>query len=132
MNEQAAARPPDWYIPAGDACEFWTAERCYITELLNDSKSPDVSLAVARIEPGVRTQLHSLTGIEEIYIVQTGRGVIEIDGVEQAVTAGDRAIVPAGAAQRVRNTGSSDLRCYCLCRPRFRPDCYIDLESVSG
>ena len=132
MNEQAAARPPDWYIPAGDTTEFWTGERCYITELLNNDKSPEVSLAVARIEPGVHTQLHSLTGIEEVYVVRSGRGVIEIDGVEQELAAGDQAIVPASAAQRVRNTGSDDLFCYCLCRPRFRPECYVDLEGASS
>ena len=80
----------------------------------------------------MRTQLHSLTGIEEIYIVRSGRGVIEIDGVEQELTAGDQAVVPASAAQRIRNTGSDDLHCYCLCRPRFRPECYVDLESVPG
>ena len=130
MKEHAAAPRPDWYIPAGDTGEFWTEERCYITELLNNDKSPDVSLAVARIEPGVRTQLHSLSGIEETYIVRSGRGVIEIDGIEQEVTVGDQAIVPAAAAQRIANTGSDDLRCYCLCRPRFRPDRYVDLESV--
>ncbi|NCF24445.1 MAG: cupin domain-containing protein [Gammaproteobacteria bacterium] len=129
MNEQAAARPPDWYIPASEAGEFWTGERCYITELLNTDKSPEVSLAVARIEPGVHTQLHSLTGIEEVYVVRSGRGVIEIDGVEQELAEGDQAIVPASAAQRVRNTGGDDLCCYCLCRPRFRPECYVDLES---
>lgn len=129
MNEQSAARPPDWYIPAGDAGEFWTGERCYITELLNSDRSPEVSLAVARIEPGVRTQLHSLTGIEEVYVVRSGRGVIEIDGVEQALAAGDQAVVPASAAQCITNTGGDDLSCYCLCRPRFRPDCYVDLEG---
>ena len=132
MKQQAGARPPDWYIPAGGAGEFWTDERCFITELLNSDRSPDVSLAVARVEPGVRTQLHSLSGIEEIYIVRSGRGVIEIDGIEQDIAAGDQAIVPASAAQRITNTGSDDLCCYCLCRPRFRPDRYVDLEEDRG
>lgn len=129
MKEHAAARPPDWYTPAGGDGEFWTGERCYITELVNSDKSPDVSLAIARIEPGVRTQLHSLSGVEEIYIVRSGRGVIEVDGAEQEVTTGDQAIVPASVAQRITNTGSDDLLCYCLCRPRFRPDCYVNLEA---
>ena len=129
MNEHAASAPPDWYIPAGGDGEAWTGERCYIKELLNDDKSPEVSLAVARVKPGVRTQLHSLTGIEEVYVVRAGRGVIEIDGVEQELAAGDQAIVPPSVAQRITNTGSDDLCCYCLCRPRFRPECYVDLES---
>ena len=129
MKEQAGAPPPEWYIPAGGAGEFRTDERCYITELLNDDRSPDVSLAIARVEPGVTTQLHSLSGVEETYIVRSGRGVLEIDGIEREIAAGDQAIVPASAAQRVANTGSDDLCCYCLCRPRFRPDCYVNLED---
>jgi len=129
MKEQAGAAPPEWYIPAGGAGEFWTDERCYITELLNTDRSPHLSLAIARVETGVSTQLHSLSGVEEIYIVRSGRGVIEIDGVAQEIATGDQAIVPASAAQRITNTGSDDLCCYCVCRPRFRPDCYVDLEG---
>lgn len=132
MNQHAGARPPGWFIPAGGTGEFWTDERCYITELLNNDRSPEISLAVARVEAGVSTQLHSLSGVEEVYIVRSGRGIIEIDGIEQEIAAGDQAIVPASAAQRITNTGSDDLCCYCLCRPRFRPDCYVNLEEDRG
>lgn len=132
MKGQAAAPAPDWYIPAGETAEFWTSERCHITELLNSEKSPGVSLAIARIEPGVQTQLHSLTDVEEVYVVRSGRGIIEIDGVEQVLEAGDQALVPASAAQRITNNGTDDLHCYCLCRPRFRPQCYVDLEADAG
>ena len=131
MTEQAAATPPEWYIAAGDTREFWTPERCYITELVNNDETPGVSLAIARIEPGVTTQLHALSGIEEVYVVRSGRGVIEIDGVKQEIAPGDQAIVPVAAAQRVTNIGADDLSCYCLCRPRFRPECYVDLEAGS-
>ena len=132
MKEQVAAIPPEWFVAAAEAGEFWTAERCFITEIVNDDKVPEVSLAIARIEPGVRTQLHSLSGVEEIYVVRSGRGIIEIDGVEQALGPGDQAIVPRSAAQRMTNTGQDDLSCYCLCRPRFRPECYIDLEAETA
>ena len=131
MKEEVAAIPPEWFVAAGDAGEFWTDERCFITELVNDDKVPDVSLAIARIEPGVRTQLHSLSGVEEIYVVRSGHGVIEIDGVEQELGPGDQAIVPASVAQRITNTGPDDLSCYCLCRPRFRPGCDVCLLYTS-
>jgi mannose-6-phosphate isomerase-like protein (cupin superfamily) len=130
LKEQAAASPPAWYVPAGDGKEFWTPERCYITELVNSEKCPDVSLAIARIEPGVSTQLHSLSGIEEVYVICSGSGIIEIDGIEQQLAVGDQAIVPASAAQRIANIGTEDLICYCLCRPRFVPGCYVDLETA--
>jgi mannose-6-phosphate isomerase-like protein (cupin superfamily) len=131
LKEEVAAIPPEWFVAAGDAGEFWTNERCFITELVNDDKVPELSLAIARIEPGVRTQLHSLSDVEEIYVVRSGRGVIEIDGVEQEMGPGDQAIVPASVGQRVTNTGPDDLSCYCLCRPRFRPECYVNLEATT-
>jgi mannose-6-phosphate isomerase-like protein (cupin superfamily) len=98
-------------------------------ELVNSERCPGVSLAVARVEPGVSTQLHALSGVEEIYLVRSGRGVIEIDGVEQELDVGDQAVVAASAAQRITNTGDDDLVCYCLCRPRFRAECYVNLEA---
>ena len=129
MKENAELKPADWYIKATGNDEFWTSERCYITELVNSEKCTDVSLAVARIEPGVSTQLHALSGVEEVYVIRSGRGIIEIDGVEQQLGVGDQAIVPASTAQRITNIGADDLSCYCLCRPRFVPECYVDLEA---
>ena len=116
----------------GTLDEFWTEERCFITELMNSAEVPDVSLALARVEPGVRTQLHALQNVEEIYIVRAGVGQIEIDGIERRLAAGDRAVVPRSAAQRITNAGDIDLEFYCLCRPRFQPDCYVNLEDANN
>ncbi len=120
---------PKWYVPAAGGGEFWTEERCFITELLNDAASPETSLAVARVEPGVTTQLHSLTGTSERYIVRKGHGRVEVDGVTQELGPGDSAVIPADAAQRITNTGTEDLEFYCLCVPRFAPECYVNLED---
>ncbi|EKF19949.1 hypothetical protein NA2_06393 [Nitratireductor pacificus pht-3B] len=111
--------------------EFWTDERCYITELMNTPASPDASLAIARVEPGVTTQLHRLEGVCERYVVRKGEGIVEIDGKSHRLGPGDQAIIPAGAAQRITNTGGGDLEFYCLCTPRFLPESYVDLESAS-
>lgn len=119
----------EWYIPAGTPPKYWTDERCFITELTNNDAASAASLAVARVEPGVTTQLHSLTGTTEVYIIRKGCGLAEIDGVEQLLQVGDQAIIPAGAAQRIRNDGDTDLEFYCLCTPRFIPDCYVNLED---
>ncbi len=119
---------PQWYVANKDEAEFWTEERCYIAELLNDDASPEASLAVARVTPGVTTQLHKLAGISERYILRKGRGVVEIDGESCPVKVGDQVMIPADAAQRITNTGEEDLEFYCLCVPRFRPESYIALE----
>lgn len=119
----------NWVLgPSGP--EFWTEERCFITELHNADLSPDASLALARVPPGVETQLHSLTGVTEVYILRKGSGVIEVGGVQRRVAAGEQAVIAAGVAQRIRNDGADDLEFYCLCTPRFRPDCYVNLERA--
>lgn len=113
---------------ANGSGEFWTEERCHITELHNCDASPEASLALARVEVGITTQLHSLTGVIERYIVRQGEGILEIDGVKQKLRVGDQAVIPADAAQRIENTGLVDLEFYCLCTPRFFPDAYVNLE----
>lgn len=119
---------PDWFVAKADKSEFWTEERCYITELLNDAASPEASLAIARVEPGVTTQLHKLVGVSERYIVRKGQGIVEVDRVTQPLGPGDQAVIPADAAQRITNTGTEDLEFYCVCVPRFRPGSYVSLE----
>jgi mannose-6-phosphate isomerase-like protein (cupin superfamily) len=109
--------------------EQWTQERCYITELLNSPGTPEYSLAIARVESGVTTQLHSLSGIRETYIVFEGEGEMEVGGTRFTITAGDRVEIPAGVSQRVTAAGNSDLSFYCLCAPRFDQGCYVNLET---
>jgi len=41
---------------------------------------------------------------------------------------GDVVIIPAGARQRITNTGSVDLIFYCVCTPSFQPANYRSLE----
>lgn len=108
--------------------EVWTAERCFIRELMNDDESPELSIAAARVPPYVTTVLHALTGVTERYVIQEGRGVVEVDGERRPVRAGDVVTIPAGMPQRVSCTSPEDLVFLCVCTPRFRPEVYRDLE----
>ena len=63
------------YKPAD---EFFTAEKCYITELSNSDDDPDLSIARARVEPGVTTHWHRLSGTIERYCIISGRGRMEL------------------------------------------------------
>ena len=120
---------PDAFVSAESLQpEFWTEERCYITELCNTEKLTAGSLAIARVEPGVTTQLHALTGITETYIVIEGSGRMELDGEVFTINPGDQVVINPGVPQRVTTLGETDLRFYCLCTPRFLPESYVNLE----
>jgi mannose-6-phosphate isomerase-like protein (cupin superfamily) len=119
--------PPDWLVPSAARPEHPTGERCHITELLNLAAEPGVSLATARVAPGVTTRLHALDGIVERYVVLKGEGLAEIGGEWAELRAGDVAIIPAGVPQRISNTGAVDLVFHCVCTPRFTAERYRDL-----
>ena len=107
-----------------ESAEFDTPERCAILETWRDG---EVTIARARVEPGVTTQLHSLD-VDERYLIVSGRGVVSVGEVAPAeVGPGDNVGIPAGVAQRIENTGDEDLVFYCVCTPPFRPDSYTAL-----
>lgn len=109
--------------------EIWTAERCWIRELLNDPSRPEISLAAARVPPRVTTRLHRLHGVTERYLVQSGHGRLEFGDRSVDVGPGDVVEIAAGAPQRIENRGEEDLVFFCVCTPRFTPECYEDLEG---
>lgn len=108
--------------------EFWTDERCFITEFLNTADLPDVSVAKTRVLPGITTELHTLS-VAEWYIIESGQGQMRV-GNEPSYAVGphDTVKIPAGCDQQITNTGDEDLLFLCVCVPRFTPDCYTSLE----
>ncbi|MBN1102135.1 MAG: cupin domain-containing protein [Deltaproteobacteria bacterium] len=103
-----------------------TAEGCYILEVANDPDDETVSIARARVEPGVTTAWHRLRGISERYIIISGAGRVDIAGLPPTkVNPGDVVLIPPETNQRIRNTGERDLVFYCVCSPRFRSENYF-------
>jgi mannose-6-phosphate isomerase-like protein (cupin superfamily) len=116
-------------IKHDESLERYTDERCHILESWNNSGDPDVAIARARVEPGVITARHVLE-VDERYIITSGRGRVEVEGIDAAdVTAGDVIVIPAGRAQQIANTGETDLVFYCVCTPRFEQRHYHDVEG---
>ena len=111
--------------------EFYTAERCYITELQNKDTDAACSIARARVVPGVTTHLHALRDTTERYVILEGQGAVEIDGCDPiTVLPFDVVNIPPGVSQRITNTGSSDLIFLCVCTPRFRRENYLDFQNT--
>lgn len=108
--------------------EFWTGERCYISELVNDESWPEFSIARTRVEPGVTTQLHAL-GVHEVYVIESGTGLMTVgDDAPFSVGPGDTVSIPKDVAQSIENTGADDLVFLCVCAPRFSQECYTSKE----
>ena len=78
-----------------------------------DVSSLPVTVAVWELEPGVSEGSHIHAGdgaLEEMYYFLAGEGTMWVDGRDDAVSAGDAVLVPAGADHGFRNTGSAPLR----------------------
>ena len=110
--------------------EFYTPERCFIIELSNSTDDPDLSIARARVEPGITTRWHRLHGTGERYFILEGTGRVEIgDLPPRDVAAGDVVIIPPLTRQRITNTGASDLIFLALCTPRYQEGVYEDIDK---
>jgi mannose-6-phosphate isomerase-like protein (cupin superfamily) len=62
-------------------------------------------------------------------LIIAGSGLAQVgEAIAQSVGPGDVVVIPSDVPQRIRNTGTSDLVFYCICSPRFTPQCYESLE----
>ena len=110
--------------------EYFFVEGCFINELSNSENDEDVSIARARVKPGVTTSWHSLKKTTERYVILEGKGKVELgDRESEIVTEGDVVIIPQDVQQRITNIGSSDLVFLAICSPRFREDFYVDVSQ---
>jgi mannose-6-phosphate isomerase-like protein (cupin superfamily) len=111
--------------------EFFTSELCHISELSNSSADPQVSIARARVAPGVTTRWHRLKDTAERYVILSGQGRVEVgDLPPEMVGPGDVVIIPPLCRQRITNTGQEDLIFLAICTPRFTAAAYEDIEAV--
>jgi mannose-6-phosphate isomerase-like protein (cupin superfamily) len=113
--------------------EFYTPERCFIVELSNVPDDSAVSIARARVAPGVMTRWHRLIGTVERYVILEGQGLVEVGSLApQEVKAGDVVLIPASCRQRIANIGQKDLIFFAVCTPRFTNEVYEDLDSATA
>jgi mannose-6-phosphate isomerase-like protein (cupin superfamily) len=112
--------------------ECYTDEGCFILELSNTGEDEAVSIARARVKPGVTTKLHRLRGIAERYLILKGNGRVAVGGLPpEDLVPGDVVLIPPDCPQRITNTGTEDLLFLAVCTPRFTPDSYEEVEEAS-
>jgi mannose-6-phosphate isomerase-like protein (cupin superfamily) len=119
------------YIRSPDSDdEYFFDEGCHILELSNTQDDPAVSIARARVEPGVTTRLHRLEGITERYVILEGRGDVRVGETgPREVGPGDVVIIPPLCPQQIENTGGADLVFLAVCSPRFVREAYQDIDT---
>lgn len=111
--------------------EFYTSEGCFITEVSNSADDPEVSIARARVEPGITTRWHRLHNIVERYVIVQGYGRVEIGDLPPTdVKLGDVVLIPPMCRQRITNSGSEDLVFLAVCTPRFRDQAYEEINDA--
>jgi len=117
-------------VKAKSLTEAPTLERCSIAE---NFSTEELSVAQARVKPGVTTLSHRLEGVNEIYLIISGKGQVDVGDLKPTkVTKGDLIVIPAGASQRISNIGKTDLVFYCICTPKFTAECYRGEEESAG
>lgn len=108
--------------------EYYFDEGCFITELSNTANDEHLSIARARVEPGVATKWHYLRDTTERYVILEGVGRVEIGDLEpEVVNVGDIVIIPPEERQRISNIGEGSLIFLAICSPRFEESNYVSL-----
>lgn len=126
MTAHAAPVPRVKRFVATD--EFLTPERCFIVETSNSDDDPGVSIARARVRPGVTTRWHRLHATAERYVILAGTGRVEVGDLDpQTIGAGDAVLIPPMCRQRITSVGAEDLVFLAICSPRYRESNYEDL-----
>jgi mannose-6-phosphate isomerase-like protein (cupin superfamily) len=109
--------------------EIYLSEGCFVAEWSNTPEDPAVSVARARVPPGVTTRWHRLAGTIERYVILEGTGRAYVgDAAPREVARGDVVLIPPACRQRIANTGAGDLIFLAICTPRFIYDAYEELE----
>lgn len=111
-----------------EAEEYFFREGCYILELWNDEVDPELSIARARVEPGVSTTLHELKQTTERYLVLSGSGIFRSGKQRIDLIPGKVIMIPSDVPQSVTNNGTVDLVFLAFCTPRFRPENYRESD----
>jgi|GEM_PF-25350 len=110
--------------------EQGNGEGCFIIQRLNEPAVPGGSIAQARVAPGAKTALHTLSS-DERYLISEGQGLMQLGDQQLFVRPGDVVSIPKRVAQRIQNVGPHDLVFQCLCTPRFTPAAYAPAEEVA-
>lgn len=94
----------------------------YTGRLEKNGQSKQHSLAIMTILPGCASDPHAHKVAEESFLVISGSGEIEVDGIKTPVQKGDCVFVEPNERHTVFNTGNEALECVLATGPAWQPD----------
>jgi len=99
---------------------FKAIDESEITEVIGmaTTNTKEVSLALAKIEPGFKT-LNHYHNFTEIYMIVKGEGRMHLDDEIRNVSKGDNILIPPKSWHSIENKGNQSLLIWCICTPAF-------------
>ena len=84
----------------------WQPDRMGKTTLFESER---LLVGLNAFEPGQAHELHSHEGMDKLYYVLEGDGVLLLDGRQLTMRAGELMVAPEGVPHGIRNTGTGRL-----------------------
>ncbi|GAA4723745.1 cupin domain-containing protein [Sphingomonas lutea] len=113
-----------------DDIEKLTEENTDFRRVLYTGKN--LQLVLMTLQPGEEIGEEVHEDRDQFFRIEEGSGVIDIDGVENAVEDDIAVIVPAGARHNVRNTGDEPLQLYTIYGPPEHKDGIVQATKAEA
>lgn len=113
-----------------DDIEKLTEENQDFRRVLYTGKN--LQLVLMTLQPGEEIGEEVHEDRDQFFRIEEGSGVVDIDGVENAVEDDIAVIVPAGARHNVRNTGDEPLQLYTIYGPPEHQDGVVQATKADA
>ena len=100
-------------IHPGEHAE-WRPDKMGKTTLF---QSPRLLVGVNAFEAGISHPLHTHAGMDKVYQVVEGEGVVLLEGRELSIAQGELVVAPDGVPHGIRNTGTGRLLVLAILAP---------------
>jgi glycerol-3-phosphate cytidylyltransferase len=83
--------------------------------LVDNTSLSNLTVSTTELHAGKSTRGHKHDGLDEVYIILKGKGIIELDGVKLEIKSDDVILINEGVFHRLHNTDSvEDLVALCI------------------
>ncbi|MCC5887438.1 MAG: cupin domain-containing protein [Gammaproteobacteria bacterium] len=120
----AAADAPPGRVILGDQPWYTADDGAIAREIASprNSRLRSLSIADIRIPSGTVIEEHHHIGMEEVYWIAAGAGIMNIEGVSYEVWQGDAVVIRSHERHLITNPFAEELRLHVYCNPPWAPE----------